>query len=142
VVGCSLNDSKLISSIEKIFSSEMGIKNGQIYALLALWAGQRFSLSDFLLRLTNTLRKGLLFLIFEQYFMGSHNREFGVQQQLGSLLSLSSHSELLQELLKRYESNKNPLKTVVRKCMRIQSEQQALKLLTSAFIGASIAGKT
>lgn len=120
----------------------MGVKNGQIYLLLALWAGQRFCLSDFLLRLTNTLRKGLLFLIFEQYFMGSLNREFGVQQQLGSLLSLSSHNELLQELLKRYEYNKNPLKTVVRKCMGIQSEHQALKLLTSAFIGACITGKT
>jgi hypothetical protein len=95
VIGCSLNDGKLMAGIEKILAGQVVAQGLQVYSLLALWAGLRFHLPHFLAKLTTGTRKTLVFLVFEQFLMGSHCRGVAIQQQLGALLSLTSHGELL-----------------------------------------------
>jgi hypothetical protein len=64
VIGCSLNDGKLISGVERVLTASMVANGGQVYEMMALWAGQRFQIGDFLGKVTPGVRKAIIFLIF------------------------------------------------------------------------------
>lgn len=42
----------------------MVANGGQVYEVFALWAGQRFQIGDFLEKVTSSVKKLIIFLIF------------------------------------------------------------------------------
>jgi hypothetical protein len=56
-------------------------------------------------------------------------------------LTATSQNDLLPELKKRYEINKSPLKSVIRKCMQVRTEQQHLRQLLISFASFCISAK-
>jgi hypothetical protein len=63
--------------------------------MMALWAGQRFQICDFLAKITAAVRKTIIFLIFEHFLMGNYGRGYGIQQQLAALLSPIPQADLI-----------------------------------------------
>jgi hypothetical protein len=64
VIGCSLNDGKLMSAVEKIISGQIANNGKRVYELLALWAAHHFNLYDLIGKISAAVRRTLVLLVF------------------------------------------------------------------------------
>lgn len=120
VIGCSLNDIKIIGTLQKKFSN-MSTPKSLIYEILSLWSSIHFKITDLLKKLSSSTRKLLIAIIFSQYLLHNTGGQSFLKRQLPNILSISTPKQLLDHLKQQYIELNCPLKGSIRKCRRINT---------------------